>query len=205
MKQRRGGEAALHSCRFATCPDWRILVSDNDLSLRNLLNSGLPETRPRLNRNRLCCQGHPSHRMMGDEQLLLKSAKAFFQQCRLEGGSSWQLGLSWKHVLWVLCPPSPPAAACFRCRTPSPPCTHPAQGAPRHTTPTQSSLELMHRGRCGPYCPPPGKGQEVLWLAHNLRPGAPPRCSSRGCPVRSMAAKEALATLLTGLELHPAG
>lgn len=30
-------------------------------------NSGLPETGPHPNRNRLCCQGHPLHRM-GEEQ-----------------------------------------------------------------------------------------------------------------------------------------
>lgn len=79
------------------------------------------------------------------------------------GKSSWQLGLSWKHVLWAVCfPPQPP--------TPEPPHAssvglpaipaHTQLREPQANVPsTVSPLELMHRGRCGPYCPPrSGKG-----------------------------------------------
>lgn len=139
---------------------------------KTCFNPGLPETRPHTNRNRLCSQGHPSHRM-GEEQSLLKSAKAFFQQCRLERALG-SLASPGSLASGRTAAPALEAAACFLYRTSSPPCTHPAQGALGIRSLLGLPLELMHGGRYGPYCPPrSGKGQEVPWLAQQPAPWRP--------------------------------
>lgn len=131
-------------------------------------NPGLPENRPHPNRTRHCCQGHPSHRM-GEEQSLLISANAFFQPCRLERALG-SLASPGSLAFGCSDPPALRAAACFLCRTPSPPCTHPAQGAPGVCPLPGLPLELKHRGRCPPRS---GQGQEVLWLAQQPAPWRP--------------------------------
>lgn len=124
--------------------------------------------RPHPNRNRLGCQGHPSRRVDA-KQSPLKSAKAFFQQYRLE------------RALGSLASPgslasglSAPRARSRSTLVPGSPFTHPAQGAPGVPPLPGPLLKLKHGGRCGPPCPPrSGNGQEVLWAARQPAPWRP--------------------------------